>query len=78
LRAVGKTQKDDQWKAKYKEPLPPDVSSLAALPEGRVWGTWDQISTWVTYGFTRPMPHVDRGIPIVTAKQRNQGKDRFR
>ena len=65
-----------QWKGKgkYKEPAVPDTTDLPELPEGWVWATWNQISQWVTYGFTRPMPHVDQGIPIVTAKHIVDGK----
>ncbi len=68
LNAKGKAPKDDKWKAKYKEPLAPDTSELPELPEGWCWATWNQLSDWVTYGFTRPMPHVPDGVPIVTAK----------
>ncbi|MGI8981761.1 MAG: restriction endonuclease subunit S [Pirellulaceae bacterium] len=45
-----------------------------ALPEEWVWARWDQITDWITYGFTRPMPHADAGIPIVTGKNVNYGK----
>ncbi|HEX5423087.1 MAG TPA: restriction endonuclease subunit S [Candidatus Acidoferrales bacterium] len=65
-----------QWKGrgKYKEPTAPDTTDLPELPEGWAWATWDQISNWVTYGFTRPMPHVEKGVPIVTAKHVIDGK----
>ncbi len=60
-------ERREKWngKGKYKEPAAPDTSGL---PEGWCWARWHQISEWVTYGFTRPMPHVEEGIPIVTAK----------
>lgn len=64
----GKALKNDNWKRKYVEPLAADISELHELPEGWVWGTWNEVSNWVTYGFTRPMPHSPEGIPIVTAK----------
>ncbi len=35
--------KDDRWKQKYKEPTPPDTSSLPLLPEGWVWATVDMV-----------------------------------
>lgn len=65
-----------QWqgKGKYKEPAAPDTTDLPESPEGWVWATWDQISNWVTYGFTRPMPHVEEGVPIVTAKHVIDGR----
>lgn len=68
LQAKGKTPTEDRWKAKYKEPEPVDASGLPELPEGWCWGTWGQLSDWITYGFTRPMPHVANGPMIVTAK----------
>jgi len=34
----------------------------------------DQITDWITYGFTRPMPHEDEGVPIVTGKNVNFGR----
>jgi type I restriction enzyme, S subunit len=45
-----------------------------ALPERWNWARWDQITDWITYGFTRPMPHEKDGIPIVTGKNVNGGK----
>ena len=45
-----------------------------ALPEGWIWARWDHITDWITYGFTRPMPHERDGIPIVTGKNVNFGK----
>ena len=39
LKARGKTPKDDKWKAKYKEPAPPDTAELPELPEGWCWIT---------------------------------------
>ena len=42
--------------------------TLAELPFGWEWATWNDIVDWVTYGFTRPMPHVASGISIITAK----------
>ncbi|MES2880179.1 MAG: restriction endonuclease subunit S [Pseudomonadota bacterium] len=44
------------------------------LPNGWVWVRWDHITDWITYGFTRPMPHADAGIPILTGKNVNFGK----
>lgn len=39
----GLTPKDDRWKQKYKEPEPPDTTSLPELPEGWVWASLDQL-----------------------------------
>jgi len=72
-------ERREKWKGKgkYNQPLAPDTTNLASLPEGWAWGTWNQLSNWVTYGFTRPMPHVDTGIPIITAKGIKNGKIDF-
>jgi type I restriction enzyme S subunit len=64
-------------KSKYIEPEPANAPSLPELPGGWIWGTWNQLSNWVTYGFTRPMPHVADGIPIITSQGCQQGQNRF-
>ncbi|MGB8168113.1 MAG: restriction endonuclease subunit S [Chthoniobacteraceae bacterium] len=70
-------QANAKTKKKYIEPDKPDTANLSSLPDGWTWGTWNQLSNWVTYGFTRPMPHVETGIPIVTAKGVNKGRIDF-
>ncbi|MDX1492070.1 MAG: restriction endonuclease subunit S [Pseudohongiellaceae bacterium] len=67
FKAKGKVPKDEGWKEKYKEPFSINPKELE-IADGWVLASWDQISNWVTYGFTKPMPHVDEGIPIVTGK----------
>ncbi len=47
--------------------------SLPELPHGWEWVTWNDLADWITYGFTRPMPHVADGIPIVSAKTVRDG-----
>jgi type I restriction enzyme S subunit len=37
------------------------------------WARWGTICDWITYGFTRPMAHVSKGPPIVTAKNVQDG-----
>ena len=44
LKAAGKAPKDDNWKAKYEEPMPPDTKDLPALPEGWCWASVDQLA----------------------------------
>lgn len=48
--AAGKPPKDDSWKKKYKEPVPPDISDLPPLPEGWVWTNLDQLKLFSIYG----------------------------
>ena len=43
MKAKGKPPKGDKWKAKYKEPEPPDTSNLPELPEGWAWATLPQL-----------------------------------
>ena len=43
------------------------------IPEKWIWIIWNDIVDWITYGFTRPMPHVEKGIPIITAKNVQNG-----
>jgi type I restriction enzyme S subunit len=47
------------------------------LPKGWSWARWGRIADWITYGFTRPMPHTTDGIPIVTGKNVNHGRIDF-
>jgi type I restriction enzyme, S subunit len=50
LEAAGRTPRDDKWKAKYEQPVAPDMSTLPELPEGWCWATVDQLSRSVFYG----------------------------
>ena len=51
---------------------------LPDLPDSWEWVTWNDLADWITYGFTRPMPHVAQGIPIVSAKNVRDGHIEFR
>lgn len=70
----GKVPTTDSWKAKYQEAQPLESDELAEIPPTWEWTNWDQLTMWITYGFTRPMPHVSSGPMIITAKNvRNEG-----
>lgn len=43
MEAQHKTPKNDTWKAKYKEPEPPEITNLPTLPEGWIWVTLPQL-----------------------------------
>ncbi len=58
-KPVAPIEKNEQW---------------CSLPCGWEWTRWDQITDWITYGFTRPMPHEAVGVPIVTGKNVNHGR----
>jgi type I restriction enzyme S subunit len=49
-------------------PPAPESQGPFDLPETWRWVTWNDLADWITYGFTRPMPHASEGVPIVTAK----------
>ena len=66
--AKGKPPKDDRWKAKYKEPQPPDTTELPDLPEGWRWASIEQVSSLVTDGDHNPPKRVEHGVPHLTAK----------
>jgi len=52
MNATGKPPKDDRWKSKYDEPVPPDISNLPQLPEGWCWASLDQLGK-VSGGLTK-------------------------
>jgi type I restriction enzyme S subunit len=52
MKAQGKTPKDDSWKLKYKEPVPPDTSDLPDLPDGWCWVRAEQVCDFITKGTT--------------------------
>ncbi len=75
-RGKGKGPTDDQWKQQYPESLPLEYPDLPEIPPSWEWVNWSALTIWVTYGFTRPMPHVDTGRMIITAKNvKNTGLD---
>jgi type I restriction enzyme, S subunit len=43
MTAKGKAPKDDEWKAKYAEPIEPYTTELPQLPEGWCWASVDQL-----------------------------------
>ncbi|ESY87516.1 subunit S of type I restriction-modification system [Mesorhizobium sp. LNHC220B00] len=74
LRTVEKLKAKLDFKKPKKVAQIEDTEKWCLTPEGWVWARWDQITDWITYGFTRPMEHVDEGIPIVTGKNVNEGQ----
>ena len=50
---TGKTYLESKVIDKYKEPLKPQGINFK-IPQNWVECTWDQLSNWVTYGFTKP------------------------
>jgi type I restriction enzyme, S subunit len=50
LHATNKELKNDKWKLRYREPMPPKTEDLPELPKGWVWATIDQLTSLVTSG----------------------------
>ena len=57
FKEQGKTPPKD-WQKKYPEPVAPDTTSLATLPEGWVWASVEQIGE-VSTGFTPPTANAN-------------------
>ncbi len=69
MKAKGKPPKNDKWKAKYKEPLTPDVSELPELPDGWCWASVDQITSRITSGSRDWTQYYDRGESVFLMAQ---------
>jgi type I restriction enzyme S subunit len=66
MQASGKPPKDDEWKKKYKEPEPPDTSTLQELPDGWKWVNLDQvICSGPQNGLYKPATAYGSGTPIL-------------
>lgn len=52
------------WQKKYPEPVQPDTTGLAELPEGWVWASVDQLSESVRNGLSKTPNTAQRGFPI--------------
>lgn len=50
LKTIGKSPRDDKWKAKYEEPKPPDKKDLPKLPVGWCWASFEQLTSLITSG----------------------------
>ena len=65
MRAKEKMPKDDKWKAKYKEPVVPDMNELPKLPKGWTWATVEQLSTKIQYGSSKKTDADSNGVPVL-------------
>jgi type I restriction enzyme S subunit len=78
-RAKGKEPKNDNWKAKYKEPEPVDTTDLPELPEGWCWASIDELSRVVRGASPRPAgdPRYFGGrIPWITVAELTKDNDK--
>ena len=65
MKAKGKIPKEDKWKAKYKEPIVPDMNELPELPEGWKWTKLGHVTDLITKGSSprwQGFNYVDKGI----------------
>jgi type I restriction enzyme S subunit len=69
LKATRKTPKDDKWKMKYEQPIAPNTSKLANLPEGWCWATMDQLTTRITSGSRDWTKYYGRGSAVFLMAQ---------
>ena len=65
MQAKEKMPKDDKWKAKYKEPVAPDMSELPKLPKGWAWATVEQLLTKIQYGSSKKTGDDSNGVPVL-------------
>jgi len=76
MKAKGKPPKNDNWKAKYKEPAPPDPSELPELPEGWCWATVDAlclVKGGLTKGKRRSPQDAVRDVPYLRVANVQRG-----
>jgi type I restriction enzyme S subunit len=64
----------DPKKLKYKDPAPPDTSSLPELPEGWVWVTVNQITEVQQYGTSDKANTEPDGVPVLRMGNIQDGK----
>jgi type I restriction enzyme S subunit len=61
-------------KGKYKEPLPPDFTTLPPLPEGWVWATVEQLAWRIQYGTSAKANSDSDGVPVLRMGNIQEGK----
>lgn len=75
MKAKGKTPKDDKWKAKYKEPKPPETSKLPELPEGWMWTNIGQLCESMRNGIYKPAKfYSDEGVACLRMYNIDKGR----
>ncbi len=74
--AKGKVTKNDDWKAKYKEPVQPEIGDLPELPEGWCWSSLDaiaEIKGGLTKGKKRGPSVILKEIPFLRVANVQRG-----
>ncbi|MEY2913183.1 MAG: hypothetical protein RLZZ184_2492 [Cyanobacteriota bacterium] len=77
FKASGKIPKDDKWKEKYKEPQELekiDNVELSKLPDGWLWMSADECTSWITDGEHATPERSDSGVYLLSARNVLDGK----
>jgi type I restriction enzyme S subunit len=69
LQVRGTPPRGDAWKARYVEPVAPDLTDLPDLPEGWAWASLDQLLSMMTSGSRAWAPYYDRGSGVFIMAQ---------
>ncbi len=78
MEAQGRLPLNNAWKARYREPAPPDTTGLPDLPEGWCTTSLEQLTSAVRvicYGILMPKDNVSNGVLYV--KVRDMKGDRI-
>jgi type I restriction enzyme S subunit len=73
FKQAGKEPPKD-WKAKYKEPVAPDTTTLLPLPEGWCWATLDQLAWACGYGTSVKCREANTGLAVLRIPNIIRGK----
>ena len=74
MHAAGKPPNDNKWKAKYREPAPPDTTNLPPLPEGWGWAALGQLSWDASYGTSEKCDYDRTGPPVLRIPNIERGQ----
>jgi len=82
LKAAGKTPRDEQWKAKYREPTRLEMAALPSLPEGWCWVAMSALCAIEPQnGIYLPKTDYGDGMPILRIDDyqidRSRGAEEF-
>jgi len=65
LEAKGTPPRGDAWKARYVEPVAPDLTDMPDLPDGWVWASLDQLAWSSSYGSSVKCDAQAEGLAVL-------------
>jgi type I restriction enzyme S subunit len=74
FKATVKISIGDKWKARYKEPIQPNIECAGRLPEGWTWASADQCTTIITDGEHITPQRSTSGVLLLSARNILNGK----